>query len=358
MLHGGIQTFVVENIRHMDHDKIKIDFLLLDDGNKYSLEDTIAEYGKLYKLKDIWLRTPLDYLTYKKALKNFFKTHNDYEIVHLHSSSKNWLVLYYAKKYGINIRIAHSHNIGFQTKSRLQLVLAKLFIPLLNFYATDFFACSKDAGKWLFGNKNVKIIHNAVDIKKLKFDVAKRKKTQKELGIEGKFVVGHLGRFTHQKNHKFLFDIFKSIYDRNENACLLLVGEGELKEDMAEYAKKLNIYDKVIFAGYHRDTENYLSAMDIFVFPSKFEGLGLVLIEAQANGLPCFTSDKVVPEEAKVSNNLCFISLDDPPEVWADKIMNSDLERKDVTEQIISAGYRIDDTAMLLQEYYINRLRS
>lgn len=359
MLRGGIQTFVLENMRHMDSAKVQIDYLLLDDGVHYELEDVLRNEGaNVYKLNGIWLRTPKDYLAYKDALKKFFVEHHNYDVIHLHSSSKNWLVLYYAKKYGIKTRIAHSHNIGFQTHSKGQLLLANAFKPLLKKYATDYFACSQDAGKWLFGNASVTVVYNAVDLNRFWYNEVKGEKIREQYGLKDTFVVGHVGRFSPQKNHEFLLQIFSGIAKKRNDARLLLVGEGELQSKLEEQAKSLGVIDKVIFAGFHSNAEDYLSAMDVFVFPSSYEGLGLVLIEAQANGLPCFTSQGVVPQEAKVSEQLEYISLNKSPKEWAEQILHSDKKRKDVRAQIAEKGYCIEDTAEFLQEFYLTHKQS
>lgn len=358
MLRGGIQTFALENMRHMDRDKVQIDYLLLDDGKHYELEDTLNSLGSsIYKLKGIWLNTPIDYIRYKRALDAFFKDHFDYDIVHLHSSSKNWLVLYYAKRYGIPIRIAHAHNIDFQTQSRYKLFFANIFKPLLKKYATDFFACSEAAGKWLFGNKEFMVIKNAVDTKRFQFNQEKREQIRRELGITKNFVVGNVGRFSEQKNHSFLINVFDEIHKRKADAKLLLIGQGEKQVELEKQVRLLRLNDCVIFAGFHNNVEDYMSAMDVFVFPSHFEGLGLVLIEAQANGLPCYTSKDVVPLEAKVSEQLDYLPLDADAEYWAENIVKSNKQRKNVIEQIKDAGYMITDTAAKLECFYINKKR-
>lgn len=354
MLRGGIQTFILENMRYMDWDKIQIDLLLLDDGKHYELEDAIAAVGAtVYKLNGIWLKKPTDYFYYQSAVNTFFEKHHDYDVIHLHSSSKNWLILYFAKKYGIKTRIAHSHNIGFQTTSKMQLLLANSFKPLLKRYATDYFACSRDAGKWLFGNEKVTVIHNAVDLDRFRFSEEKRQRQRCKLGLSDELVIGHVGRFTEQKNHSFLIDIFSCVVKRNPEAKLLLVGEGKDEEKIRDQARKLGILNQIIFAGFCSNVEDYLSAIDVFVFPSKFEGLGLVLIEAQANGLHCFTSQDVVPSEAKVSDLLQYISLELTPMEWAEHILKSRIEHDNVEHEMIEAGYRIEDTSKYLEKFYL-----
>lgn len=358
MLRGGIQTFVIENMKHMNRDKIQIDYLLLDDGVDYELEDTLREMGSnVYKLKGVWLRKITDYKNYFKKIDDFFKEHHDYKVVHLHSSSKNFYVLKDAKKYGIPVRIAHSHNIGFQSKSKAQIMLGNICKPLLKHYATHYFACSEIAGEWLFGKKevekgNVKVIHNAVDLDKYKFNEEKRNEIRKELGIQDKLVIGHVGRFTAQKNHTFLIDIFNEIHKVNKDAVLMLVGTGEKEKEIRDKVEQLNLTENVLFMGFKNNVNEYMWAMDLFVFPSLFEGLGLVLIEAQATGMRCFTSKDVVPLEAAVTPLLEYIILDDNKEVWANEILNSLKIRVNKFKEIKDKGYDINDTGSQLEIFY------
>lgn len=360
LLRGGIQTFVYENIKHMDRNKVQIDFLLLDDGNKYEMEDDLKELGcNIYKLKGMWINKVTDFFKYGKMLDEFFSKNNDYKVVHLHSSSKNYLVLKYAKKYNIKVRIAHSHNIDFQTKNILKKLMGDFLKIPLKRYATDYFACSEIAGEWLFGKKIVKsdkfkVVHNAVDLERFKFNNAIREKIRKELNVDSDtLLIGHVGRFTQQKNHDFLIDIFNEIHKKNQNTKLSLIGTGIKENDIKEKVKNLNLQDSVIFEGFKSDVAEYMFAMDIFLFPSKFEGLGLVLIEAQATGLPCYTSKDVVPNEAKVSNLLEYISLNDSAKEWAHIVLSNNKCRSNVYKSIKSLGYDIEDTSLFLQEFYL-----
>ena len=359
MLRGGIQSLVIDWVSRFDKKKIHVDFLLLDDGNKYELEDTLKELGcNVYKLRGVWIRNPFDYIKYAKAMNNFFKNHHDYKVVHMHSSSKNYMVLKYAKKYGIPIRIAHSHNAGFQTSNKIKKLVGNIFKKNLLKYTTDYFACSKLAGEWLFNEDIVKsdkfkVIHNGVDLKKYSFNDKIRNDIRKKYNIDNDIIViGHVGRFVEQKNHEFLLNIFKEYNILNPTSKLLLVGTGPLEEDIKKKVQELNLVDKVIFTGFRSDVNNYMQAMDIFVLPSKFEGLGLVLIEAQASGLPCFTSKDVVPKEACVSNLLTYIDLNDNAKEWANIINKSNLVRLDVSREIKENGYDINDTALELQKFY------
>ena len=353
MRHGGIQQFAVEIVKNMDKKKCEIDFLLLDDGQTYPLENVLKELGvKFYKLKGVWFRTPFDILKQKRALENFFKEHHDYKVVHMHSSSKNFMVLKIAKKYGINIRIAHSHNIGFQSKNKIKILIGDLLKKPLKKYATHYFSCSKLAGKWLFGKEEVEIIHNAVDYEKFKFNQRRRDELRKELEIENCLVIGNVGRFTNQKNHTFLVDIFNEIHKQNENAVLMLVGIGEKEQEIRDKIEKFGLTDCVKFMGFCNNTNELFWCMDIFLLPSLHERLPVVGVEAQCTGLPCFMSKDVITEEAKIVENVKFIELEKTPEEWAEIILSSDLNRRDTYEELKNAGYFIEQTVERLERFY------
>lgn len=362
MLRGGIQSLVIDWVSRFDKNKIRVDFLLLDDGKKYELEDTLKELGcNVYKLNGIWIKQPSDFIKEAKALDSFFKVHYDYKVVHMHSSSKNYLVLKYAGKYGIPVRIAHSHNIDFQTKNKIKKMYGIILKRQLLRFSTDYFACSKIAGEWLFGKRNVKngkvkIIHNAVDYEKFKFDEVTRMKIRKELNInENEKIFGNVGRFTTQKNHLFLIDIFNEIHDICKNTKLILVGTGEKETEIKNKVHNLKLTENVIFAGFRKDVNKIMQAMDVFILPSLHEGLPVVAIEAQASGLPVFTSKDVVTKEVKITSGLEFISLEKKANEWAKVILEKDLTRKDTKKELKQAGYFINDVVNELQEIYIRR---
>ena len=358
MLRGGIQTFVIENMKHMDKNKIQIDYLLLDDGVKYELEDTLKEMGSnVYKLKGVWLRKPTDYFNYFKKIDEFFSQHNDYKVVHLHSSSKNFYILKSAKKYGIPVRIAHSHNIGFQSNNKIQIMIGNLCKPLLKKYATDYFACAYLAGEWLFGKKAVKdgkvrVIHNAVEYEKFKFNEEKRMEIRNRLNINDKLVIGNVGRFSEQKNHEFLIEIFSEIHKKNKMSTLMLIGKGEKEVLIRKKVRNLGLENDLIFMGFCNNVNELMWAMDIFLMPSLHEGLPVVGIEAQATGLPCFMSKYVITDEVKITELVKFIDLKQSSKEWAKEILNSDLNRKDTKAELEQAGYLIMDTAKELENFY------
>lgn len=357
---GGIQTLLYNIVSYFDKQKIQVDFLLLDDGKKYDIEDKLISSGyNVFKLQGVWVKKITDFLKLNKALDNFFKEHHNYDIVHLHSTSKNYMVLKIAKKYGINMRISHSHSTGFQSRNILKIIYGTFLKSKLIKYSTDFYACSYEAGKWLFGKKIIesnkfKIIKNGIDCERFKFDPNIRENMRKKLNISKETkVIGHIGRFTKVKNHMFLLNVYKEYEKLNTNSKLLLVGKGPLENKIKKLVKKNNLENKVIFAGIRENTNDFLQAMDCFVFPSLKEGLGIALIEAQANGLKCYTSKNVVPKEANVTNSVSYISLNDSAKEWAKKILENNNERKDYLKLIKSNDYNIIDSAIILEKLYI-----
>lgn len=363
LLLGGIQKLLVEWTRNFDKNKFMIDFLVLDDGNQYELEEELRELGSdIYRLEKVWIKKPLDFVKLKKESEMFFKEHDDYDIVHMHSGTKNFIILESAKKAGINIRIAHSHNIDFQTKNPFKKFAGNAMKPLVKKYATDYFACSYLAGEWMFGKKEVnrnyvKIIRNAVDYDKFSYNQKVRNKIRKEFDFDNNdLVFGNVGRFSNQKNHTFLIDIFNELQKLNKNAKLIIVGIGENEGKIKLKVSELGIDDKVIFAGFRKNVNELMQAMDIFLLPSLYEGLPVVGVEAQAAGLPCFMSKDVITSEVKIDESLKFISLDKSPTEWANEILKNDLSRKNTRESLKKAGYFIEDAVATLEKFYTEKL--
>lgn len=359
LLWGGIQSLCYDIIKHMDAGEFVIDLLTLDDGQSYELENTFKNMGvQVFKLEGVWLRKPRDFISYVRALKNFFQDHPYYNAVHLNSSSKNVLVLYYAKKVGIPIRIAHSHNIDYQSHNVLWKRAGDVLKYPLRKVATHYLTCSQIAGEWLFGksavkNGKVKIVKNAIAVDDFTFHQDWRNQLRKDLHIENKFVIGCIGRFVPQKNHQFLIHIIYELKKKEENVCLLLIGTGILEKELREQVKSLELDNNVIFLGFRTDRNKWLSAMDAFVLTSSFEGLGIVLIEAQSASLPTFAPLNVVPIEAKISSLLSFISLEEAPEIWAGRILKGRrTERLNMTECVRKEGYDINLVIEELKKVY------
>lgn len=355
---GGIQALAKDILLHNDRSRMVIDMLNLDDGIDYPLQKELEEMGiTVFKLKGIWLRAPWDFLAYWKAVDDFFEQHHDYDVVHVHSGPKNYYILKAARRWGIPVRVAHAHNTGFQSKNPMSILLGDLLKGPMKRNATKRVGCSKMACEWLFGKGCVdsgeaRVILNAIDCDLFIHDEKVRQEMRRELGLEGKFVLGHVGRFESQKNHTFLLDIFAEVARRRSDACLVLVGVGSLMDAMKRKAKELGLADRVRFLGFRSDRERIMQAMDTFVFPSVYEGLSVVLIEAQASGMPVFVSDSTTQEVA-YSPYIKFLSLRQGPAEWADEIIaRGTVERKDMKEKIRKAGFEIHEMIDNLYRLY------
>lgn len=363
MLRGGIQSLVIDWVSRFDKTKIHVDFLLLDDGVSYDLEDTLKKMGcNVYKLENVWVRKPIDFIKLSKSLNNFFKNHSNYDVVHMNSTSKNYMVLKYAKKYGIKTRIAHAHALDFQTNSNFKKIVGNILKPLLRRYATDYFACSELAGRWLFGNKvveskNFYVINNGIDLDRFKYDKKLRSILRKKIHIENdEIVLGHVGRFTPVKNHNFLIELLYELNNEYPSKYkLLLVGSGELENDIKEKVVKLGLENQVIFAGFQNKVEDFFQIMDVFLLPSKYEGLGMVLIEAQASGLPCIATSNSIPTSVKVNNNFEFCELD--LSKWKKIVTDLTLDRYCSHDLLIEKKYDTKSVTLFLLDYY-NKRRS
>lgn len=321
---GGVETFLMNYYRNLDRSKIQFDFISIYD--ELCFEDEILKLGgKIYKIPSE-KKHPLKYC---KELEKVMNT-NKYRIIHINMlSAANILPILIAKKQKIKHIIVHSHNSNTPSGG-LRKILNIINKPFLKL-ATDYWACSELAGKWLFGKKilqtnRLTVINNAIDIEKYQYNENTRNEIRKQLQIQDKLVIGNIGRFAYQKNHEFLIDIFYEIQKQNKNTILLLIGEGELKEKIEQKVKMLNIEDKVILLGTTNKVYQYLQAMDVFILPSRFEGLPVTGIEAQASGVECFLSEEIT-KEVKVNSNLSFISLKEDSIYWANKILKATHER-------------------------------
>ena len=322
---GGVESVIMNYYENIDRTKFQFDFICDDDS-------TNIPYEKIEKLggKVILVPPYQKVFKYIKTLKKIFKE-NNYKIVHSNINTLSVFPLYAAKKAGVPVRIAHSHSTSNKKEWKKNAV-KNVLRPFSKKNANVYFACSELAARYLYGNKTfeegkVTIINNAINLEKFKFNQGKREKLRKELKIkDDEFVVGHIGRFVSQKNHTFLIDIFNELRKENNKAVLLLIGQGPLQDQIKEKVRELGIEDSVRFAGQVDNASDYYNAMDVFVLPSLYEGLGMVLIEAQANELPCIASTEV-PKKASVSNQVEFISLKEENKKWADNILRKN--RKD-----------------------------
>lgn len=346
---GGTQALLMNIYRNIDRNKVQFDFLVEYPDKQFYDEEILKLGGKIYYSN---VRNDFNIFKFIKKLKKIIKE-NDYKIVHMHTYSIGYFCLKTAKECNVPIRIAHSHN--NQTVHDFKY-LPKLFLQrIYTIYANNLLACSEEAGRYLFKNKDFKVLNNAIDSKKFIYNEDIRKEKRKEIGLENSFVVGHVGRFHPQKNHKFLIEIFAKIKERKDNAKLLLIGTGDLENSIKKQVQKLNLQNDVIFLGNRTDVNDLYQAMDIFIFPSLFEGLGIVAIEAQASGTPIVCSNNL-PPEIEISSICKKLSLNETTEAWADeaiKLAEDNKSKQNMQQQVINAGFDLSDIVNKLQEFYI-----
>ena len=344
---GGIENFVMNYYRNIDKTKVQFDFLVHYNEKGYYDDEIKKLGGHIYYTN---VRCDKKIFKYFRYLNSFFKEHKEYKIIHGHMPGLAPIYFFVAKLRGVKCRISHSHVTN--TERTLKGRILKIVIKNIRFFSNKYFACSIAAGKFMYGKRNFTVINNAIDVNKFKFNSQKRDELRKEYKVDDKFVIGCVGRFNQQKNHKFLIEIFNSVLKIKNNATLLLIGEGELEEQIKLQAKELGILDKIQFLGIKSDIYNYYNMFDVFVLPSNFEGLGIVLIESQVNGIKTITSD-VVPREACVSDLIDFIPLTTSPEEWA-KIIVKNVDRKDRIKEIEKVGYSLKIEAVKLQNRYLD----
>ena len=349
MHRGGIESYMMNYYRHFDRDRIQIDFVVhgFQDG---VYDDEIQNYGgKIFHIA-VKSKSPL-----KNALqlKEIYQKHT-YKIVHAHMDAMSYVPLKIAKQCNIPVRIAHSHNMQHLTTNWMKFQLNEYARKKLPKVATHFFACSKEAGDWLFGKENseyVQVVPNAIETVKFQFSSVLREKIREQLHLpRTAIVLGHIGRFDYQKNHEFLLDIFADIYKENSSFRLVMIGDGELKTQIKKRTKELQISEGVRFVEACPNVNEYYNAFDLFLLPSHFEGLGIVLVEAQTNGLKCFASENV-PLSSDLTGNVHFLPL--KKDTWVKTILHTMTARSAAAFQKVRlAGYEINDQAGKLQNIY------
>lgn len=349
--YGGTEAYMMNYYRHFDRTRLQVDFAV-HGFERGVYEDEIEAMGGQVFYLPVKSR---DYFGNIRALQKLFQS-GRYEIVHAHMDAMNAVVLKQAKKCGIPVRISHSHNTQHQTQNCLKLMLNDFEKKQVSHYATELLTCSEAAGKWLYGDKPFTVLHNAIDAEQYRFSPQTREAVRESLGLRDRFVVGHVGRFHFQKNHEFLLEIFRCLHREHPQAALLLVGDGELRTRLEEKIKAYGLTDDVILTGNRSDVASLLQAMDVFLFPSLFEGLGIVLIEAQAAGLPSVASSEV-PAEADLTDTVRYLGLEQSPDVWAQAVWDAGKAvREDRCDDVKAAGYDITEQARRLEEFYLTRL--
>jgi glycosyltransferase involved in cell wall biosynthesis len=353
-LHGGVETFLINYYQHMDHQKLHFDFLC-NFSVPIAFEEELRRDGcRIYHI------TPKkeSYFRYQKELHAFFKEHGrEYDVFWQNVNElANIEYLVLARKYGIPKRIIHSHSSKSSGGIR-QRVSHRVNRARVDRFATDFWACSASAADWFYRKKllpDVVVINNAIDLRKNKFNFEAREKLREQYCCENQYVIGNVGRLTKVKNQAFLLDIIRSLVNKNINARLFLVGEGEDKEKLEQKVKLLNLEERVSFVGVQRDVPSWLSCFDLFLFPSMFEGLSIAAMEAQANGVPVLASESVIPPKVRINENFHFFSLERSADEWAERIIQIKNEDMRMDEQHIQrsfqkAGFDIETAAQKVQ---------
>ncbi len=352
---GGAESRIMELYRCIDRSKVQFDFLVhtTEEGH-YSKE--IRELGgKIYSLPRFKV---VNLAEYKKAIRQFFKEHQEFVAVQGHMTSTASIYLPIAKKENPSVvTIAHARSAGVDKGAKGYVT--KLLRSSLKHKADYCFTCSEEAGIAVFGKKwveqgNVWTIPNAIDAKRFQYNEAVRNEVREQLGIQDKFVIGHVGRFGFMKNHTYLVDIFAELCKSREDMALVLIGKGEEEATIHDKLKALGIEDKVLFLGNKFDVERYYQAFDYFVFPSTFEGLPGSVVEAQAAGLHCLISDRITREVA-LTDLVSYRSIEEEPKLWAEEILKNAREaflRKDMQEAIAKKDFDVNTQAARMEEFY------
>lgn len=346
MQRGGLETLIMNCYRHIDREKMQFDFIVHRDFRADYDDEIEALGGKIYRLPRLNPFSP----GYKKALLDFFRSHPEYKVVHCHLDCMSAIPLAAAKKCGVPVRISHAHSSNQERD--LKYPLKRLYMRKIPGAATHFFACSKEAGEWMFPGQNVTIINNGIDTEQFAYRPEIRDKVRRELSLHDELVLGHVGRFEPVKNHDFLVDIFQQVHEKNWNSVLLLAGSGPLEDAIKRKAEQLGLSECVRFLGVRSDVNRILQAVDVFVLPSVYEGLGIAAVEAQTAGARCVVAD-TVPRVCAMTNLVEFVSLKEIAAHWADMILQpSESARTSHADEIQSAGYDIQVTADWLFDFY------
>lgn len=341
MICGGIESFIMNIYRHIDRTKLQFDFLV-HYAQRFFYDDEIERLGG--KIHRLTFRNDNNFFKYKKDLANFFRSHPEYQIVWGQMEGLASIYLKAAKKAGVKTTIAHSH-ITSAEKSLKGLV--KRFLRRNVYKYADYrFACSTEAGKYLFKNHDFTLIPNAIDTQRFAYNEAVRIRIREEKGWTDKFVVGHIGRFNEQKNHRYLIEIFDEYHKLNANSALCLCGDGELMPEIKKLVESKGLTENVCFTGNIPNVNEFYQAFDCFVMPSLYEGLPVSGVEAQTSGLPCLFADTITREVALLPDRISFLSIKQSPAIWAEQIkMNEPLERWDCFFCVKQQGYDLSTLA-------------
>ena len=353
MNRGGAETMVMNYYRNIDRTKVQFDFMVHRE-ERGAYDDEIEELGgKIYRMPAI---RPWSANSYRKEIRRFYEEHKEYRVIHSHMSELGYYDFSEAERAGVPARICHAHNrpYGIDLKSPVRWYYKTRMMP----HITHMFMCGEESGEWLFGKKNKEKfiqLNNAIDAEKYTYNCTKRQAMRQNLGIsENQIVVGHVGRFDPQKNHKFIIDIFAEVQKQDKNAVLLLVGDDKsaIGKEIHQKVEQLGLQN-VIFTGVRSDVADLMQAMDVFLFPSLFEGFGIVALEAQAAGIPTIVSNRI-PSECFVTDLIKSVELLNDSTKWSSVVLEAaKIQRKNTFEEIKNAGFDNKENPLRLQDFYI-----
>ena len=353
---GGKKNLIMEYYRHVNREEVQFDFICDSDSQAIPKEEIESLGGKVYIISP-----------YQKIFKNMADmrkifNENKYPVVHAYNSTMNLFPMFVAKWCGIPVRISESLSMAHE--GDWKTILKKILRPMSKLFANYYMSCGDDCGKWQFGDKlfnegKVDVFKTVINTEFNTYNPELRKKTRKEFGWEDKIVIGHIGRFTAQKNSVHMIEIFGAIAKKEPNAILCLIGDGELKKDMIKKIDELGIKQQVAYLGRREDIQQFYNAMDCFILPSLYEGLPVVGLEAESCGLPMFFSAEVT-REANACQLGHFIGLDESVDIWADEILKATKEnmpiRRSYAKEIAEAGFDSESEALRMQKYYLDAI--
>lgn len=358
---GGVGTFLKNMHNNLNVSEVQFDYLISSSIMDGDFDKEVRRRGgTVFVLPELTYSNSFKYI---KQLSEFYKKNSRYyEIIHIHTPNIAVFNLILAKKNGIKNRIVHSHSTKYSDSISKSLRNFLLQLPIRKI-ANNYFACTEDSSKFLFGsdltNNEVKIIKNAINLEDYKYDSSVRKEIRDELNLSDAFLIGHVGAFLPVKNHEFIINLFHQIHKKNNNTMLLLVGDGNLENQIKNKVSELGLEQKVIFMGRRMDVNKLMQAMDLFILPSLFEGMPLVGIEAQASGLPCVFSETLT-SDIKVTKNVYFEKITDI-KAWENKIIsvsNQSINRELAYEELYETDYNVKKEVVKLEGYYKKMFKS
>jgi glycosyltransferase involved in cell wall biosynthesis len=359
MDYGGVETLLMSIYRCIDRNRIQFDFLCMNTCENAFSEEIKNLGGRMYAIPFI---SKVGYSGYKKRLVKFFLEHKEYTIIHTHINSYNGVVLEAAQLANIPVRIAHAHVSHAIEKNIIKKFIKEYSKGKIVKCATDFFACSEDAKNDFYStvneHRNCKIINNAIDTEKFRFNDEVRNSIREKYNVKEALIIGHVGRFDETKNQIMVVKVFEQYLKRGNDAVLWLIGDGYNRKQIEKYVTESGMDSKVFFWGLQKDIPSLMSTMDVFLFPSRYEGFGIVAIEAQANGLPVIASDRI-PKSTEVTDLIAYVSLDDTDR-WVlelQRVAEISINRMMYADIVRNAGFDIKDIAIRLQDFYLARMR-